>query len=73
MRTIAPGSGLSDFGLRKACKRAEIPIPKVARHPMMGVGEYGGWYIGGLLFMLVVAGAAGAIVAAVHNAIAPKT
>ena len=37
-------------------------------YPMMG-----GWYLGGLLFMVVIAGLAGAIVAAVHNAIAPKT
>jgi len=49
------------------------PMMGQGPYPVMGIGGYGGWYISSLLFMLVVAGVAGAIVAAVHNAIAPKT
>jgi len=49
------------------------PMMGPGARPMMGYGAgYGGWYIGGFLFVVVVAGIVGAIVAAVHNALAPK-
>jgi len=50
------------------------PMMGQGAHPMMGYGSgYGWWHTGGLLLGAIIAGVAGAIIAAVHNALVPKT
>jgi hypothetical protein len=47
--------------------------PMGAAHPTIGGGTLAVWYIGGLLAFAIIASVAGAIIAAVHNALQPRT